>query len=392
MRILLLTPFVPHAGAAHGGAVYLASLAAALLRRAEVGLLALDPGHRADGTEGAAPAWSWRHTVPGSTRPSTPADKLRLLWRWRRDPLVAAKTWTPAMPPAIRHALATWRPEAVLVEMAQMAQYLPWLRGVPTVLTDHEAGTPANTRTGLGALGDRRDRRLWRRFVARWYAEATLVQAVTPEDAATLAGLLGREVLVRGPAIDVPARAVAPDRAPPRALFVGDYAHGPNAAAARLLATVVLPRLRAAMPAAELWLAGPNQERLRDLVAPGLRLLGFVPDLAGLFADVRLLLAPVHSGAGFRVKNLVALAHGLPVVTNELGARGAAVPPAARQVVRDDDALVPATLHWLRDPAAAAAAGRAAFEWARAELSPDAVAATQLERLQALVRRHPPPG
>ena len=95
----------------------------------------------------------------------------------------------------------------------------------------------------------------------------------------------------------------------------------------------VLPRLRTAVPDAELWLAGPNPQRLGALRGqPGVRVLGFVPDLRELFGQVRLLLAPLFSGGGFRMKSLAALAHGLPVVTNALGARASTAPPPARAV------------------------------------------------------------
>lgn len=389
MRLLLVTPFVPDASAAHGGSIYLASLVAGLRPRAELGLVALT----ADGSQpGRTPGadWGWSATVarppsgPGAALP----DRLAMLWRWRWQPLVAAKHWHPEVPSLLARALAEWRPDAVLIEMAQMAQYLPALHGVPTVLTDHEAGCPANTTTGLGPVGDRRDRRLWRHYVERFYPLADLLQAVTAEDAAALAAQLGTEVVVRPPAFPVPAQPVAPERAPPRALFAGDYSHAPNPEAARVLVREVLPRVRAVQPSAELWLAGTNQECIRDLAGePGVRLVGFVPDLSALFRDVRLMLAPVWSGGGFRMKSVAALAHGLPVVTNSLGARGCAAPADARAVVEGPDALAAATARWLSQPELAASAGRAAHSWARANLSVDAVAAAQVERIDELIRR-----
>ena len=70
-------------------------------------------------------------------------------------------------------------------------------------------------------------------------------------------------------------------------------------------------------------LAGAHSERVRALgELPGVEVVGFVPDLHALLASVRFVLSPVYSGDGVRMKNLVALAHGVPVVTNRLGARG----------------------------------------------------------------------
>lgn len=394
MRILLLTPFLPDLAAPHGGGIYVATLAQALAKHAEVGLVALvRDAERLRLAQDPGP-WKWVGTVPFRERPSGRGRRrhqLRMLWHWSRLPLVAAKHWDPAVPAMLEQALAGFRPDVAFVELAQMAQYLPFLQGLPTVFTDHEAGCPANTATGLGRWGDRRDARLWARYVQHFYARASLVQTVTTEDAAALGAALGRDVAVRAPTFAVPPHAVAPERAPPRALFLGDYTHQPNPEAATMLVREVLPRLRAAEPSAELWLAGPNQQRLQPLAAiPGVRLLGFVPDLDDLFGQVRLLLAPLFSGGGFRMKGLAALAHGLPVVTNHLGARGCSAPPPARTIVDGADALAAAALQLLRSPERAAEAGRAAFAWAQANLTGDAVAATQLARARALLDHRPP--
>ena len=392
MRILFLSPFVPDSQAPHGGGIYLATLARALADRATLGLACLvrererqlpeDPG-----------LWQWRGQLPHLDRPAGSgrgAHRLRMLWHWRRLPLVAAKHWHPEMPALLERACREFRPDIVFVELAQMAQYLRFLRHVPTILTDHESGCPANTATGLGRWGDRRDTRLWRSYVRRFYPLASLIQTVTKEDAASLHTMLGRDIEVRPPTYRVPTEPVAPGKAPARALFLGDYNHGPNPEAATMLVREVLPLLRAADPDAELWLAGPHHERVQQLAAsPGVRVVGFVPDLPSLFGQVRLLLAPLLSGGGFRMKSLAALAHGLPVVTNALGARGCTAEQPARTVVEGPRALADAAIELLRSPDKATAAGHAAFAWAQSNLTGEVVAAIQLERAQRVLAASP---
>ncbi len=388
MRLLFVTPFVPHAGAGHGGGSYLATVLQALATHAEVGLCALRT-EADEGIDAEAGPWVWQRCVSGPRRGTGLGrirHQMRMLWRWRRLPLVVAKHREPRFTAALRDAVATFAPSAVFVEMSQMAQYLPALRGLPTVLTDHEGGSPANLRTGLGAWADARDRRLWRRYVHRTYAQATVLQAVTREDADELSAALGRAVRCRGPAVDIPASATAPGSAPPRALFLGDYRHAPNPEAAQFLVHRVLPRLRAVRSDAELWLAGPNQDVLAPLRhVPGVRLVGFVADLPALLGEVRLLLAPLFSGGGFRMKCLTALAHGLPVVTNALGARGCAAPAAACRIVEGEQALAAAALELLVSPAAAASAGATARSWASTHLSGAAVAASQIDLVHELL-------
>lgn len=382
MRVLFVTPFPIATGAAHGGGSYLGALVAAMREQAEVGLACLGDRQPAK-TDHSPGLWTARHPLEHGI-----AGRLANLWRWRASPLVAAKAWNPAFARLLRTAVATFRPDVACLEMAQMAQYLPFLHPVPTVLTDHEAGCPANVRTGLGPIGDARDRRLWRSYVQRWFPQADLLQALTEEDAAELAARVGRPVLIRPPVVVLPRHAAAVAAAPPRALFLGDFRHGPNPDAARRLVLEVLPALRRSVPDAELWLAGPNEHRVCDLAShPGVRVLGFVPDLEGLFAQVRLLLAPLWSGRGFRVKAATALAHGVPVVTNALGARGLPARAPALLQAEEPAELAELAAGLLRTPSEARRAGAAAFAWAREWLAPAAVATSQLQRLRELLRR-----
>ncbi len=313
----------------------------------------------------------------------------RMLVRWGicGEPLVAAKFATHAMHDAVRRAVAEFRPDAVLLELAQSAQFVTKLGGIPCILTDHEAGVPANTQTDLGAWADRRDRRLWANYVRRHFAAADLLQAVTAEDAAQLGQMLGRQVEVRPPAIVIPANPSPRLGTPLRMLFLGSYSHEPNARAARVLATEVLPLVRRQVPDAELWLAGPDCNRIETLAGKGVRVVGFRDSLASLFAEVRLVLSPLYSGGGFRMKVLAALSHGVPVVTNALGARGVAAPAPAKTVHETSEALADAATAMLLDERRCADAGALAHRWASENLSPHAVAQTQLKRIRDLLAR-----
>lgn len=361
-------------------------LAASMAKHAELGLVHLShPGE----SVAADDTWRWRRELPYVGSPPSQgraAHRMRLLWRWRSSPLLAAKHWHPDLPGVLAEARRSFAPDVALVELVQMAQYLPYLRGVPTVLTDHEAGIPANQATGLGRWADHRDRRLWMRHLRDVTASANLLQALTEDDASALATQLGRPVEVRAPALSLPREVVAPASAGRRALFLGDFRHEPNRVAAARLVRAVLPELRRSCADAELWLAGGHEDPIRHLENhPGVRVCGFVPDLTELFAQVRLVLAPLWSGSGFRVKTATALAYGLPVVTNALGARGLPAPPPACTVAESDAELAAAAAVLLENADLAARAGRAARAWAIEHLDPEVVAARQLERLARLL-------
>jgi len=391
VRILFLTPCVPDPAASHGGAVYLGNLLAALAKTSDVGVLCFRSPEQEDGIPVAGLRWQRtierrenRHLRPAELR----ASQVRLLHRWglRGLPLLAAKHRSTAMRRAFRNALRAFAPDAVMVEFATMAQYLPECRGHCTVFTDHEAGEPVSSFT-KGRWADRREHRLWDAYLRAFYDHADHVQALTAEDAARLRGILARDVGTRPPFVRLPAHPVDPGSTRPVALFLGDYRHHPNPEAAQVIARDVWPQVRRRVPDAELWLAGRTVgDELAGLDGlPGVAVVGFVDDLPELLGRTRLLLAPVFSGGGSRIKVLTALAHGLPVVTNTLGSRGVTAAAPALQVVDDPGQLAERTVGLLSDARAAADAGRQARDWAAGHLAPDAVAAQQLELVRGLL-------
>jgi len=51
-------------------------------------------------------------------------------------------------------------------------------------------------------------------------------------------------------------------------------------------------------------------------------LKGFVPDINQIYEEADIIINPVRFGAGLKIKNMEALAHGVPLVTTSHGARG----------------------------------------------------------------------
>jgi glycosyltransferase involved in cell wall biosynthesis len=56
--------------------------------------------------------------------------------------------------------------------------------------------------------------------------------------------------------------------------------------------------------------------------SPGIDLKGFVQDLNEVYGAIDIAINPVRFGAGLKIKNIEALANGIPLVTTTLGARG----------------------------------------------------------------------
>jgi glycosyltransferase involved in cell wall biosynthesis len=101
-----------------------------------------------------------------------------------------------------------------------------------------------------------------------------------------------------------------------RMLFAGNLAWPAHHDAARRLATRVLPRVRRAVPGAELVVAGGGPTRaLRALAAlPGVRVAGATPDLRPSLWSATVVLVPAEAGPAVDAGILEAMAVGTPVV------------------------------------------------------------------------------
>jgi autotransporter passenger strand-loop-strand repeat protein len=110
--------------------------------------------------------------------------------------------------------------------------------------------------------------------------------------------------------------------------FIANYAHDPNVDAARFLVEEIMPLVWAQDPSIGCRLAGSAMTpAIRALAGPRVTLLGHVPDLAAVFSQVRLTVAPLRYGAGIKGKVLASLAAGIPCASSPIAAEGIGLPP-----------------------------------------------------------------
>jgi O-antigen biosynthesis protein len=116
--------------------------------------------------------------------------------------------------------------------------------------------------------------------------------------------------------------------------FIGGYRHSPNVDAARLLAGEIMPQVAKLDASIVTRLVGSHiPDELARYEVENIKVLGKVPDLDDLFAEIRLTVAPLRYGAGVKGKVLDSFAAGIPCLMTEIAAEGLALPARLKWLV-----------------------------------------------------------
>jgi GT2 family glycosyltransferase/glycosyltransferase involved in cell wall biosynthesis len=105
-------------------------------------------------------------------------------------------------------------------------------------------------------------------------------------------------------------------------LFLANFDNPANRDAVDWMLADIWPRVRKPLPSVNLALVGNNLPAGLGLDQQGVRRIGYVADLTPIFSAARVAASPVRFGTGIKTKNLLALAHGVPLVTTTVGADG----------------------------------------------------------------------
>jgi polysaccharide biosynthesis protein PslH len=230
----------------------------------------------------------------------------------------------------------------------------------PSLIVEHEAGRvlPRNAQELR-----RRQPAIWRQF------DRIQVYTVSDADAvARIAPDLVERVRVNPFGTEVPKQIGDTQEEAGTVLFVGGFRHWPNVEAALWLGEEIMPVLRSLVSGVRLLIVGnePPSE-VRRLEAEDVVVTGAVPTVEPYLRRAAVIVAPVRSGGGMRVKVLQAMGLGKPVVTTPLGAEGLARAPGDPPVLvaADADALAAATARLLREGGERAALGKRAHTFVR---------------------------
>lgn len=402
MKILLVTPMLP---AAEGGGaipVLLHAQIAGLEAANEVTLVTAigdEPGE-ADAAA-ALRATGLDAVVVDRRQPGTQAGRwgrrrrLASAWAFSRRPWRSVWFAVPGIQKAIDRLSRERRFDLVVVEDSAMSSLrLP--PGVPSVLTEHEVLRPRPVDRRLGGRPSLWLPRLlheldWRRrpsFQRAGWRRFDKVIVFTRRDARSIAELapeISPRLRVSPFGMFLPPPSRGARKAPGTLLFVGNFQHQPNRDAARWLAEEITPRIAAEHPDVRLQIVGTGPTP--EILALAGRNVEVIPDAPSVQPHVdaaSIIMAPVRTGGGMRMKILQALAAGKPVVTTGRGLEGFDTfdEPAPLVVAEGSEGLARETSRLLDDPGRREALGREAREFAERHYSPSAWA----RRLEAIYR------
>jgi GT2 family glycosyltransferase/glycosyltransferase involved in cell wall biosynthesis len=204
----------------------------------------------------------------------------------------------------------------------------------------------------------------------RLLGQADVVVSIQEEEArAVRAGLPGTDVVVAQHAAEIGAAAQPGED--DTLLFVGSNTP-PNVTALEHFFAEAWPLIRARRPGAKLVVAGSVN---RALGAPpeGVSFTGVVPDLGPLYRDAGVVISPLVTGSGLKIKLIEAMAAGKAVVGTTITAQGVHHLVADAIVIEDEPArFAEAAAELMANRAARHDLGARALVCAREHFSPEA--------------------
>ena len=210
---------------------------------------------------------------------------------------------------------------------------------------------------------------------------------VRQDDLVELSKVSDRPAIVTPNGVDTDALVPTPLPDTPTVLFTGTFGYAPNAEALRWLLSAIWPTVTAKRPDAELLVVGKGvPDEIAALADDSVTLAGWVPEMQPWFDRARVVIVPMRSGGGTRLKVLDGLASGRPLVSTTMGAMGVDVTDGEQVVLADGaEAFADATVAVLDDPDRGARIGAAGRKLAEQVYDWRAIGAHLDEALRELV-------
>jgi polysaccharide biosynthesis protein PslH len=315
-----------------------------------------------------------------------------------KEPEHAARFYKQAFADKLTAVLKQFQPDAVQVESVFLSSYLPLIKQhshAKTILRLHniewqiwqrlamQTGNPIK-RVYLQTLSQR-----MQRYEAQVWKQYDLLLPITEVDAAMV-----KQHADTAQALTIPfgiaVNTIKQDNVAEWAGYhIGAMDWLPNQQAIDWFIGEVWPLIKQKQPDFTFHFAGRHMpRRYFDVQADGITCAGEVADAAAFIADKKILLVPLLSGGGIRVKTLEAMAAGKLVISTTIGMQGISAVAGTHYLLADTpQAFADAVDAALSNKAQATAIGHAAAALIRDEYDAAALAATLSQKVEALLSR-----
>lgn len=290
----------------------------------------------------------------------------------------------------VRRRLAAHQFDAVIIDSLYVTPYLPIVRqatSAPVILrtqnVEHDIWrTMADNASGPRSLYLRHLANGLHRYELRILGEVDAVAAISTADQLRL-----QELVPPTTPVALVEVAMAPRYQPVAHLStapfgsIASYDWAPNLEGMQWFLSEVWPLVRRRLPEARLDLAGWRSE-LHDgrFSRPGVTVVGPVASAQEFLSSHSVILAPLLSGGGMRIKLAESMLLAKPIVTTPVGGMGLYDDPDWPLLVREDpEGFAEAVARLAGDPDLASRMGAAARERAAARFSPEVVSGAMID-------------
>lgn len=256
------------------------------------------------------------------------------------QPFLILRDFYPAMKDAVRRTSNERRFDIVHADQLSMAQYGLMASGKARIFDAHNAVWSIVRRLSqVERLGPKKllldlEWHKMRRYEGWVCGQFDHVLSVTREDAEALQSAAGARPLqstIIPIAVDVLGSRPLERRPEAKHIIsVGTMFYPPNIDGVLWFIKEVFPLVKQGSPETKFYVVGARPPRVIQELAehdPSIVVTGYVDDLRPLLQDSALLVVPLRSGSGMRVKILESFAWGLPIVSTTIGYEGIEVTP-----------------------------------------------------------------
>jgi glycosyltransferase involved in cell wall biosynthesis len=333
-RILYVSPFPYSNLSGDGGATVCATALSLLQAHFDLGMVCFFRG-----TEGERKAEAqlqsslkWFRSVPLHI---TKFDVIKAkLGSFTLNPEQAAYFNKSEMRLAIQQEIESIRPDVVIYQFPQMGQFITPIAASPLTVMDVQDAFSvsafrkiSSTRGFFKKIYSFIQWLGWIRYERIYYQNFNQVWTLSAQDAY---GLTAFSPTLQPRVVGLPLELATPPQKPIcqqrshfRIGFIGSFSHPPNLEALQFICTQLAPLVSQTGLDLEFVIAGRNPpDHLRRQAPSNVHFLGFVDRVSDFYDDVDIVIAPLLSGGGVKIKVAEAMLHGKAIITTAIGAEG----------------------------------------------------------------------